>query len=574
MSKRSSRAARRRAGSPFPSQDLPSTRAELCGVREGDACEDRAGIYVPGGRNEMERWGSISDAVASGRPFFVPVREDLLVVDQDDPAKAGTLLDFKRELEAQGLKPVLVASGQAGHHHLFARCTPRWRLDLESRARELGLDVRRGSRAIRPPFAPHRLGGHSFVLEPDDVEEALARLTAPGLPAWVQDLLDHGVPRGQRSDHLLRVAAAFARAGFSEDAFVDKVRPSPLNKFARRADEEKMLRKIYRDADGFVRDHWESPGSTWVERYWLAAQGPHRWQGRHWDRDRRVYLALLACYPDFTTRQVVASHRRLAEVSQLSTTSVRRGLLSLESEGLIAIGQWGPFGTIFTILAAPDRSSMDDAIPTSRLPPPHSGIGLPSERQRVHPAFRGTYAAADILAALDPAHPMSVGQIAKRLRRAKSTVSHWLRKFSNYGLAIREEGGYRLATSDPQELELGLDRMAETEGKFARAQRQRRRHEQERARHRARFEGRAVCDEHGMLARLDAKGRPIRCPGYAEREGRPCRFEGFPSLAELSRLGLLPGVDEAPRISETSATDLPLERSRRASGCALAAPTG
>jgi hypothetical protein len=80
-------------------------------------------------------------------------------------------------MQADGLHPVLVESGQPGHLHLFCRITdPAARTRYLNLARQRGIDVRQGHNRIRPPLSPHRNGLPVRLLTPEDPQQALAAL--------------------------------------------------------------------------------------------------------------------------------------------------------------------------------------------------------------------------------------------------------------------------------------------------------------------------------------------------------------------------------------------------------------
>jgi hypothetical protein len=118
---------------------------------------------------------SLSDAVTSGRAFFVKVAEEILALDADRPEGLSTLAVFDGRLKEVGLSPVVVASGRPGHGHLFVRfrdCLDqrRWREE----ARLAGFDIRSD---IRPPLSPHRIASFKpRLIAPRSVHEVLDAL--------------------------------------------------------------------------------------------------------------------------------------------------------------------------------------------------------------------------------------------------------------------------------------------------------------------------------------------------------------------------------------------------------------
>ena len=112
----------------------------------------------------------VAEAVCDGVCFFVQVRQDMLVADFDRPDDAPPAEQLCTFLRQEGLLPVLVASGQPGHRHVFCK-VPEDRWDAARRlAKVLRADVRA---SIRPPLTPHRQGLVVHLLSPTDPMEAV-----------------------------------------------------------------------------------------------------------------------------------------------------------------------------------------------------------------------------------------------------------------------------------------------------------------------------------------------------------------------------------------------------------------
>ncbi len=132
---------------------------------------------------------SIAEAVSLGVPFFVQTLADhVLAWEVDDPTLLPVALGFYEDLEQAGRSPVLVASGQDGHHHLWLRETdPEVRGPIRARAERVGLARRRGrseeKRSMRPPLAPHRLELPTALVRPASPHAVRDRLcTDPADP--------------------------------------------------------------------------------------------------------------------------------------------------------------------------------------------------------------------------------------------------------------------------------------------------------------------------------------------------------------------------------------------------------
>lgn len=114
--------------------------------------------------NTADRWVPIEEAVRSGRPFFIEGASDLLIVDCDDRDRAPLVHGLADSCRTLGFVPVVVASGQLGRLHLFARVPDEAaHARLTEQAHASGLDVRQ---SIRPPLCPHRLGFIPALVEP------------------------------------------------------------------------------------------------------------------------------------------------------------------------------------------------------------------------------------------------------------------------------------------------------------------------------------------------------------------------------------------------------------------------
>jgi len=185
--------------------------------------------------NSADRWLPIGEAVASGRPFTVEVRDDILAIDLDEPDHVQQLMVFAQELREAGLAPVLVCSGQPGHVHLWC-CVPDRDVfrRFRDRAKGLSLEVRR---SMRPPLAPHRLGLPVSLLDPDNPAEALAALTPtnnclPPLRRWAQSMLRDGVFQSRyrsRSEMIQGLAASAMQSGWTQEQYAVAIL-APANK--------------------------------------------------------------------------------------------------------------------------------------------------------------------------------------------------------------------------------------------------------------------------------------------------------------------------------------------------------
>lgn len=128
-------------------------------------------------------------------------------------------------LRGGGVRCVVCASGRPGHRHVLATFRPALTPvqigallnDLRSIVPSLdpGPLLNRRTGAIRPPLAPHRLGGRSELLDPRDARIALAILQEPNSP--------EGIPSRPRSHVTLRSGLAILERPLS-DATADLLR--------------------------------------------------------------------------------------------------------------------------------------------------------------------------------------------------------------------------------------------------------------------------------------------------------------------------------------------------------------
>ena len=183
----------------------------------------RSNALLINAHNGADGWCKIGEAVAAERAFAVEVDAGIFAVDADRPDGADGIRALAENLRAARHTPLLIASGQEGHLHLFARVPSEdEHREFAKRARALGLDVRR---CIRPPLAPHRLGLHARLLEPADPDEALRVLEQPRatsrLSPAMQRLLENGDNSSRylsRSEIVQALTQAAVNAGWRFDS--------------------------------------------------------------------------------------------------------------------------------------------------------------------------------------------------------------------------------------------------------------------------------------------------------------------------------------------------------------------
>lgn len=202
------------SSAPQSSRDItrregPIDVARLAAAR-AIAARDAARTYSPSG-NALGEWVTIREAEASGRPWAVPLRPGVVVVDVDGSSRAVELV--AAAAAAVGLPaPVASRPASAGHAHLILNVEPTAAAQLlpvlEDIAAALDgpVDVKRGPTGwLRPPGTPHREGGRARLLpgllgelagalDPDAADDA----AACRLVAWLAARLAVARPHEER----------------------------------------------------------------------------------------------------------------------------------------------------------------------------------------------------------------------------------------------------------------------------------------------------------------------------------------------------------------------------------------
>jgi hypothetical protein len=253
--------------------------------------------------NAADRWVRIEEAVASGRPFTVEARDDILAIDLDQPEHIERLMIFAQELREAGLAPVLVCSGRPGHVHLWC-CVPDRDVfrRFRDRAKALGLQIRR---SMRPPLAPHRQGLPVSLLDPEDPAEALAALTPTKgdprpLPRWAQKMMSDGIfkPRyPSRSEMILGLAASAKNSDWTQEQYAAAILASTSragDKIRHRRDRDAYIARCWDMAELLISTSQPSMSAKDREqaREYLTMVGiaaaHHPWRGSGGASDRTV----------------------------------------------------------------------------------------------------------------------------------------------------------------------------------------------------------------------------------------------------------------------------------------------
>lgn len=319
-------------------------------------------IVRPGGRallidadNRSRQWVPVREAVEAGQAFAVEPADYILGVDLDEPEDRDWVDAMRTGLAVRSCRFVVVSSGREGHLHLWVLLPPGWTYEYAKAAmRDVAGEPRTWQiirrNAMRPPYAPHRLGGRSTIIEPGPATalkwfRSVANQGIPDLARGAVQRLDpHAVitKRGviDRGRTIHRAAVALVNARCTENDLLLLLR-SEVNAVTSKYHEMPAQRRAdyvdsaWRAACEYVREH--PPAATNRERIEaLQEQVPAmQWTVRTGPQDRSVYRTLLDVGHAAASLEVDASVRRLAELTNLSTSGVQSALRRLATAGYI-----------------------------------------------------------------------------------------------------------------------------------------------------------------------------------------------------------------------------------------------
>lgn len=353
--------------------DLAKDRAERLLLAEM-LMEPGRQVAVLNAGNQVDRWTTLEEVVACDEPFFIRAGEDVLILDVDHRDQHPALNELTNLLRSWRCTPVVVASGQRHHRHLFCWIPSRPHLEhLRERARQAGIDTR-PSRDIRPPLAPHRLGRVPRLLAPATIDACVAALssapdtwpdidgpdrtpsrgvrsghdepTAPGaLSARMQRLLRDGDTEGRYASGS-EVAQALVTSMRSNDWSFDEIEQvlsDPANSGGMSL-QERQEYKSQRIADVWLRRCVERADDLLI----TANQDRNRvallrrtvlstFAGRTGATDHKVYECLLKVADDIADLTVNMSRRQLAETAGIADLTAARALKRLVAQGLLEV---------------------------------------------------------------------------------------------------------------------------------------------------------------------------------------------------------------------------------------------
>jgi len=362
---REQEAASKQAGQPT-TRIRPTSVTHLRVVPEqGDIGEHRPGtaadvvmslarlVAEPGTRawellpdNTSGRHLPLRTAVDEAVAFFVVLADDILAADFDkaDATKAADVLAMA--LRLRGLTPVVLASGQPGRRHVFARVHREdWMEELKDFAKELGGDARA---AIRPPLSPHRLGRQQDVpvclLAPATPSKAVRALSAASRSGSVSDRMWRVIFTGEGRDYastselVLAAACAVQNIGWGVEDFLELLEAEGSALAEAYAD--RVERRGSDATDWWLRSQiWPRAVSRVSDSPAIGVHDAERlsamqlwalsrpWPGRGGAAEQAIYLALIDKASLTARLEFNASFRELAEragISGLSTERSRR----------------------------------------------------------------------------------------------------------------------------------------------------------------------------------------------------------------------------------------------------------
>lgn len=339
---------------------MPDDHAEL-------ALSFALAIVRPGGNalvidednrpDEQRRWVPLEEAAASGVAFAVEPCDNVVAIDVDDDADRAWAGLVRDGLEPLGCSFVGVESGREGHEHLWVLAPPGWDQGfIKAEAERVAgppPDRRQiRSNAIRPPYAPHRHGGRSRVVDPGPgtALRLFREHRSQGVPSssrkvlrWLDPQLavrtvSGKVDRG-RSINRAAVGMANARCTFREFLEELEARPNEVtSKYLAlpSAGRTKFAIAAWQDALKFVRENPPTDATRSTVLALREAIGTHEWPARTIGTDLPVYEALLHIADKAAKLTVDASIRELSELAGVGTGAVSAALKRLDDRGLVS----------------------------------------------------------------------------------------------------------------------------------------------------------------------------------------------------------------------------------------------
>ena len=406
-------------------------------------------------------------------------------------------------LVGAGIRSVICASGRDGHRHLLATfwppLTPAQVRDLINDLRKTAssldpgplLNIRTG--AIRPPLAPHRLGGRSELLRPQDVRLALAILQEPNSPDCIRsrprshvtlrgglailerplsdataDLLRRGDTVGRyrsRSEAEAGLVLGLVNAGWSPER-IHEAANDPTNagfpKYREKRARSATAAQVYlqRTITWAVITASASPpteGAIQEDLRALAAAALH-WHpgGRTAAFDRTVLLAHVRAALAASSRGHGLSIRQCAEWAGVADNhTVIRARRRLADAGWLAPARGGAGGRTgrFT-LSVPPALHLEGGGENGNHSFPNGREGMVARLltpDLFHSGALGPGAAEVYGVLVGSGSEWSVTRLAERLGHDRKTVRARLEALDALRLAVRTAGGWLATARAPED---------------------------------------------------------------------------------------------------------------------------
>lgn len=300
------------------------------------------------------------------------------------------------------------------------------------------------------------------------------------LPGNIIDSIRDGAPRGIRSNAVMSVAVSMVNHGWTWAEFhaeltndqngladwaMRRANGSPRNNH----DSYVRLERAWRKAERFVADRPAIQDTTEAVQTVGELRGlaDHRqWPGRGGQRDREVYVALLAVATRCATLTPAVAVRTLTEQSSFrGWKTICRAIDSLVEQGLLTklapATSGGPTRYQLVSPPVPRRHTSSHAeLGGAHVSLRHDASGTggdtasdlpvlaPLSRERTRLALMfGAHAAAVHAALVE--FPMPVSALVNRSGVSRRTVYRWLPKLALLGLARKMPLGWVVGDTDP-----------------------------------------------------------------------------------------------------------------------------
>ena len=458
----------------------------------------RPRLYKTNGSNSFsDEWcGSIPEAVASGRPFVIALRDAVVAIDFDpDEVHRGALDSALMTFDEEGLAYIRAASGRPGHEHVFV-ILPAWqrpdRFDARLRE-EFGIPataIRWTGRGtfMRPPLSPHRYGLDVTLLHPPTIEAAIdlatPRLDLPAATKRILDVDQYSTAEPNRSKLKARVMTGAVAGDICFEFVRDSIwnDPGPIGDKVREQGYDDIERSWRIFQDHVAKNPPKKPGyvAATLQRIQGAAMVFDAWRPQTLHNDRAALWALCETARIAGSLEFTAARRTLALRAGVEAKTLAQSLARLEQFGFVEV--------LSDASLQSDRGSFRYRLcdPSDHLTP-DKGLLLLLEREvywrqvgPAHDAFapRALGKQGWLIIVSMPEMGADAGSIASRCGYTSSisTLKH-LRRMARAGVVESDDAGIWRVSPD-----LDLDHVALQFGTHGRSEVMRSRYESERAR--------------------------------------------------------------------------------------------